>query len=89
MVIPVGAGVKFRLSDQLALNFGYTENFVDGFNFTGVHAGYPASNKYSYGYVGLEYTFGPKSKPNLDWVNPVAMMYDELYDAAFVRKLKL
>ena len=88
LVIPVGAGVKFRLSDQFALNLGYTENFIDGFNFTGVHADYPASNKYSYGYAGLEYTFGPKSKPNLDWVNPVAMMYDELYDAALRQEVE-
>jgi OOP family OmpA-OmpF porin len=88
LVIPVGVGVKFKLSDQLGLNLGYTENFVDGFNFTGVHAAYPAENKYSYGYAGLEYTFGPKSKPNLDWVNPVAMMYDELYDAALRQEVE-
>ena len=88
LVIPVGAGVKFKLSDAFALNVGYTENFIDGFNFTGVHADYPASNKYSYGYAGLEYTFGPKSKPNLDWVNPVAMMYDELYDAALRQEVE-
>ena len=88
LIIPVGAGVKFKLSDALALNLGYTENFVDGFNFTGVHSGYPAENKYSYGYAGLEYTFGPKSKPNLDWVNPVAMMYDELYDAALRQEVE-
>src|ERR1700744_1247025 len=88
LVIPIGAGVKFKLSDAFALNVGYTENFIDGFNFTGVHADYPASNKYSYGYAGLEYTFGPKSKPNLDWVNPVAMMYDELYDAALRQEVE-
>jgi OmpA-OmpF porin, OOP family len=88
LVLPIGAGVKFKLSDALALNLGYTENFVDGFNFSGVHAGYPAENKYSYGYAGLEYTFGPKSKPNLDWVNPVAMMYDELYDAALRQEVE-
>jgi OmpA-OmpF porin, OOP family len=88
LVIPVGAGVKFKLSDAFALNVGYTENFIDGFNFTGVRADYPASNKYSYGYAGLEYTFGPKSKSNLDWVNPVAMMYDELYDAALRQEVE-
>ncbi|HVV53679.1 MAG TPA: hypothetical protein VHC47_00045, partial [Mucilaginibacter sp.] len=88
LYFPVGAGVKFKLSDAFALNVGYTENFVDGFNFTGVHADYPAENKYSYGYAGLEYTFGTKSKPNLDWVNPIAMMYDELYDAALRQEVE-
>jgi OOP family OmpA-OmpF porin len=82
LIIPVGAGVKFRLTQQLDLNLGYTENFVDGVNLSGVHAKYPSENRYSYGYAGLEYTFGSKSKPSLEWTNPVAMMYDELYDAA-------
>lgn len=86
--IPVGAGVKFRLSDPLSLSVGYTENFVDGFNVDGVHAKYPAANKYSYGYAGLEYTFGTKNKPALEWVNPVAMMYDELYDAALRQEVE-
>ncbi|MGZ3812714.1 MAG: OmpA family protein, partial [Mucilaginibacter sp.] len=87
-VVPVGAGVKFRLSDALALNLGYTENFIDGDNFDGKKLNYPTKDRYSYGYAGLEYTFGPKSKPNLDWVNPVAMMYDELYDAALRQEVE-
>jgi OOP family OmpA-OmpF porin len=78
---PLGIGLKFKLSDALALNLGYTTTFVDGYNFSGFHT-YPAFNEYSYTYAGLEYTFGTKSKPNIEWVNPVAMMYDELYDAA-------
>ena len=77
LVIPVGAGVKFRLSDAVALNLGYTANFTDGDNFDGNKRGYPTKDKYSYGYGGLEFTLGSKSKANLDWVNPVAMMYDE------------
>lgn len=87
-VVPIGAGVKFRLSDALALNLGYTENFIDGDNFDGKKVAYPTKDHYSYGYGGLEYTFGPKSKPNLDWVNPVAMMYDELYDAALRQEVE-
>jgi len=78
---PVGAGVKFKLSDALALNLGYTVSFVQGYNFSGKNT-YPTFSHYSYTYGGLEYTFGPKTKQNLEWVNPVAQMYDELYDAA-------
>ena len=81
-VVPVGVGVKFKLTDQLSLNLGYTENFIDGDNFDGVRKGYPTKDRYSYSYAGVEYTLGSKSKPSLEWVNPVAMMYDELYDAA-------
>jgi OOP family OmpA-OmpF porin len=82
MIVPVGVGVKFKATDAIAINVGYTENFVDGDNFDGVKYQYPTKDRYSYGYAGVEYTFGPSSKANLEWVNPVAMMYDELYDEA-------
>jgi OOP family OmpA-OmpF porin len=92
LVIPIGAMVKFKLSDALALNLGYTENFIDGYNFSGYHTatvgGADYKNHYSYGYAGLEYTFGTSKKPNLDWVNPVALMYDELYDAALRQEVE-
>ncbi|MFD0763429.1 OmpA family protein [Mucilaginibacter lutimaris] len=87
-VIPVGAGVKFRLSDAVALNLGYTENFIDGGNFDGRTTGNNKKDHYSYGYGGLEFTLGSKSKPSLEWVNPVAMMYDELYDAALRQEVE-
>ncbi|MVN21282.1 OmpA family protein [Mucilaginibacter arboris] len=80
LVIPVGVGVKFRLSDGIALNLGYKATFVDGDNLDGASVNYPTKDKFSYGYGGLEFTLGNKAKPNLDWVNPVAMMYDELKD---------
>jgi OOP family OmpA-OmpF porin len=79
LILPVGGSVKFKLSDALALNVGYTMNFIDDNNFAGYHTG-DLKSHYSYGWAGLEYTFGTSSKPNLDWVNPVAVMYDELYD---------
>ncbi|WP_183565294.1 OmpA family protein [Mucilaginibacter sp. SP1R1] len=87
-IVPVGAGVKFRLSDVVALNLGYTETFVDGDNFDGLNRAYPTKDKYGYGYAGLEFTLGSKSKPSLEWVNPVAMMYDELYDAALRQEVE-
>lgn len=81
LVIPIGVGIKFRLADKVALNFGYTATFVDGDNLDGTKAAYPTKDKFSYGYGGLEFALGGKSKPNLDWVNPAAMLYDELKDS--------
>jgi OOP family OmpA-OmpF porin len=78
---PLGVGLKFKLSDELALNLGYTTTFLQAYNFSGFHT-YPWFDQYGYTYAGLEYTFGTKNKPNIEWVNPVAIMYDELYDAA-------
>ncbi|ASU36152.1 flagellar motor protein MotB [Mucilaginibacter xinganensis] len=87
LAAPVGVGVKFKLTDALALNLGYTVTFVKGYNFSGFNT-YDTFNHYAYTYGGLEYTFGPKSKQNLEWVNPVAMMYDELYDAALRQEVE-
>jgi OOP family OmpA-OmpF porin len=84
---PLGAGLKFKLTDALALNIGYTTTFVDGYNFSGFHT-YPHFDQYAYTYAGLEYTFGTKTKPNIEWVNPVAQMYDELYDAALRQEVE-
>jgi len=80
LVIPVGVGVKFKLSDGLALNLGYTANFIDGDNLDGLKRGYPTKDRFSYAYGGLEFTLGKPAKPSLEWVNPIAMMYDELKD---------
>jgi OOP family OmpA-OmpF porin len=89
LVAPIGVGVKFKLSDALALNVGYTVNFVQGYNFSGFHTVVPlVYDHYSYSYAGLEYTFGSSAKKNIDWVNPIAMMYDELYDAALRQEVE-
>lgn len=86
--IPVGAGVKFKVSDRVTFDLGYTMHFVDGDNVDGVYAKGTSKDKFSYGYAGLEFSLGSKSKPNLDWVNPVAMMYDELKDDALRKEVE-
>ncbi|MEQ7798444.1 OmpA family protein [Pedobacter sp. ASV1-7] len=79
--IPVGAGIKFKVSDRVSFNLGYTMHFMDTDNLDGTWAnGSSNKDKFSYGYAGLEFSLGSSSKPNLDWVNPLALMYDELKD---------
>ena len=71
--IPVGAGFKFGISNNLMLDLGYQMNFVDGDNLDGYRAG-PQSDKFSYTHVGLEFALGGKSKPQLSSYNPVAAL---------------
>ncbi|WP_442796038.1 OmpA family protein [Pelobium manganitolerans] len=78
--IPVGVGVKFKLGDRVALDLGYDAKFIDGDNFDGVYAKGTSKDKFSVVRAGLEFSLGSKSKPDLNWVNPIAMMYDELKD---------
>ncbi|RYF37431.1 MAG: OmpA family protein, partial [Chitinophagaceae bacterium] len=86
--VPVGAGVKFKVSDRVSFNLGYTSHFIDADNFDGVYAKQPTNDKMSYGYAGLEFSLGSSAKPNLDWVNPLAMMYDELKDPTLRQELE-
>lgn len=77
LIIPVGAGLKFRLSEFINLDLGYTMYYTDGDNLDGYHHG-PNKDKFSYGYAGLEFAIGKKGKPQLQWNNPAATTYDEL-----------
>ncbi|WP_442589793.1 OmpA family protein [Pedobacter sp. AW31-3R] len=86
--IPVGAGVKFKVSDRVAFNLGYTMHFIDSDNFDGVVAKGNTKDKFSYGYAGLEFSLGSKSKPDLNWVNPLALMYDELKDPSLRQEVE-
>jgi OOP family OmpA-OmpF porin len=87
--IPVGAGVKFKVSERVSFNLGYTMHFIDGDNLDGTYAnGASNKDKFSYGYAGLEFSLGSKSKPNLDWVNPLALMYDELKDPSLRQEVE-
>ena len=79
--VPVGAGIKFRASEALAINLGYDAYFFDGSNLMGAPyaTGDSRQSKASMGYLGLEYIFGAGAKKQaLIWNNPVAGMYDEL-----------
>lgn len=75
--VPVGAGLKFKLSESVNLDLGYTMHYLDGDNLDGYVKG-PGNDKYSYGYIGLEFPLGRKTKPQLTWHNPMAEMYDDL-----------
>ncbi|PTT00679.1 hypothetical protein DBR11_09370 [Pedobacter sp. HMWF019] len=74
LIIPVGAGAKFRLSDNVNFDLGWTVNFVDGDNFDGYKHG-NANDKYNYAYAGLEFSLGGGKQ--LAFHNPVALTYDE------------
>jgi OOP family OmpA-OmpF porin len=81
LFIPVGLGANFKLSDMIALNLAYTANFLDDDNLDGVYVqGASSKDRWSYASAGLEFTLGNKSKPSLEWTNPVAVLYDELKD---------
>lgn len=80
MYVPVGVGVKFKLSEVVALNLGYTMNFTDDGLLYGNSAKSQYNQRFGNLYGGLEFTLGSKDKENLTFANPVANLYDELKD---------
>ncbi len=80
--IPLGLGVKFKVSEGVSFDVGYTMNFVDGDNLDANYAKPNAKDNFSYSSVGLEFALGSKTKSNLVWSNPVALMYDDLSDSS-------
>lgn len=87
--VPVGAGVKFKLSDFMNLDLGYTMHYVDGDNLDGFNYNSPTKDKFSYAYAGLEFALGSRTKPQLQWHNAPAVMYDELAAQRDQMKLEL
>lgn len=71
--IPVGLGMKFRLTEAINLDLGATMSFVDSDTFDGYSRG--GNDRYTYLYGGLEYAFG--SGKQLAFFSPTAATYDE------------
>jgi OOP family OmpA-OmpF porin len=78
LIIPVGVGAKFKISEKVNFDLGWTVNFVDGDNLDGNYAG-GNNDKFSYASAGLEFALG-KGK-QLAFHNPVAATYDEVVAA--------
>ncbi|WP_421938228.1 DUF6089 family protein [Pedobacter sp.] len=77
LIIPVGVGAKFKLSDAINFDLGWTINYVDGDNLDGYYRG--SNDKYNYAYAGLEFALGTGKQ--LAFHNPVAVTYDEAVKA--------
>ena len=80
MIVPVGVGAKFKLSEVVALNLGYTMNFTDEAQLYGVSRHGSGKQRFANVYGGLEFTLGSRDKENLTFANPVSNLYDELRD---------
>ena len=79
LIIPVGLGARFKVSDKVNFNLGWSVYFVDGDNLDGTQRTARHSDKFNYAHAGLEFALG-KGK-QLAFSNPVAASYDEAVQA--------
>ncbi len=77
--VPVGAGLKFNLSNAVNLDLGYKANFYDHDNLNGTQKyGGTHKDKFSYMFLGLEFALGKPGAPQLMFDNPAARVSDML-----------
>jgi OOP family OmpA-OmpF porin len=86
--IPVAGGLKINAAPGLNVDLGYRMHFVDGDNFDGYVYG-PGKDKFSYGFVGLEFALGKKDQPQLMVNNPVSALQQDLQDQNAAMKASL
>ncbi|TAH00562.1 MAG: hypothetical protein EAZ15_08745 [Sphingobacteriales bacterium] len=93
--IPVAVGTKFTLGRSVNLDLGYKMAFVETDALDGFTSG-NTNDKFSYGYVGLEFALGRASKPQLATHNPIVDMqrdyvakYDDLKNQLEVEKANM
>jgi OOP family OmpA-OmpF porin len=77
-IVPVGVGVKFNVASGINIDLGYRMTFVDGDNIDGYETAH--NDRFSYGFAGLEFALGSKSKPQLLVDNPVYDMHKAIRD---------
>jgi len=77
LFVPVTAGLKFNLSQLMNLDLGYRMNFVDKDDLDGYRVAYH-KDKFSYGFIGLEFSLGNQQKPRMLFDNPVARLNNNL-----------
>jgi opacity protein-like surface antigen/outer membrane protein OmpA-like peptidoglycan-associated protein len=75
--VPVGLGLKFNLSQLMNLDLGYRMNFVDKDNLDGYEVDIH-KDKFSYTFIGLEFSLGKQQKPRMLFDNPVARLNNNL-----------
>ena len=81
MYVPLGFGIKANLSQGVNLDLGYTMAFVDADNLDGYYKDPYISDKFSYAHIGLEFSLGKASKPQLARHNPPAQLAQNMMDA--------
>jgi OmpA-OmpF porin, OOP family len=87
VMMPVGFGGKYRLTNEMTLNLGYTYKFIDS---DGFDADYNNSNidRFGYGYLGVTYMFGKKGNKSIEWDNPIVSLFDDLSGGAQTLQLR-
>ena len=79
--VPIGMGLKANLSPRINLDLGYTIALVDGDNMDGYFKDPIINDRFSYAHIGLEFSLGNATKPQIARHNPPAQLAQNMKDA--------
>ncbi len=77
IVIPLGVGLKYRVSDKVSINAEYSYRATNSDKLDGFYKLLSSHDNFSYFGVGAIYHLG-KQREVLEWVNPMEIVYDDL-----------
>ncbi|MEP6676581.1 MAG: OmpA family protein [Ferruginibacter sp.] len=66
-----GGGLRIGKGGLATFDLGYRMHWVDGDNLDGYNSPAASQDKFSYAYVGVEFSLGKKTRPQLQFNNPV------------------
>jgi OOP family OmpA-OmpF porin len=78
-ILPVGAGLKYRLSDRFVIHGEYTLHATNVDDIDGYEVNLSEDDDFSYANIGINYILGKQEKA-IEWVNPLSTIYNDLYD---------
>ncbi len=81
LMIPFGLGMDFRLGDLCDLSVEYGVRYAFDDNLDGLNRptqGNRSNDIYSMLQVGLNFKLGKKTDKHVEWMNPVATLYDQM-----------
>jgi OOP family OmpA-OmpF porin len=80
LYIPLGVGFKASVTENINVDLGYTTAYVDAADLTGYLKAPYFGSKFSYAHIGLEFSLGNSSKPQLAKHNAPAQLNKKVND---------
>ena len=78
VVIPIGAGLKYRINKQFDVSLEATMRNVNSDKIDGRVVKTSAKDKYGYFNVGVGYKFDYAKEESSEWISPLNAMYNDL-----------
>lgn len=85
IILPLGVGAKYKLTERSSINLDLTFNYYLGDQLDGYEQLYSNNDTYNRFTLGYNYQIGKKGRKSLTWFNPFDMTYDKSFEKEFIQ----